>query len=820
MRQFVLPLFFILLVTPAFSQKDSAIVRKNYTTERAVNSPKIDGILDDEVWKEVPVMDDLRQSNPYFNTKASQRTAFQISYDNTAIYIAGKLYDTAPDSISRQLGNRDDALNADYFRIVFDTYNKEQDAFVFIVYASGVQSDMKFSDGNYNAIWESAVKIDADGWSVEMKIPYSALRFPNAEEQLWGLQVTRYINRRGENDQWALTPKGASNFYKYWGFLRGIEHIKPPLRISLTPYLTSSLSHYPANIAGESNYSFNVSGGMDLKYGLNESFTLDATLLPDFSQVQSDNLVKNLSAFEVQYDEQRPFFQENTDLFSKGDLFYSRRIGRTPGDYYSVYDQLQAGETVVKNPDQAKLLNATKVSGRTVDGLGLGIMNAVMDNTYAVVKDSLGNERKIRTEPFSNYNIFVLDKQLKNSSSFYLINTNLTRKHDGDNADVTGSGFSLKNKKNSYSLDAQAAVSNNYTKRDTVENQYTDLFGYKYDLNFSKTSGKFQFMLYRSGMNPTFDNNGLGITNETNYFVNGIWMILNQFEPNRIFLNSNINIDVSQAQNFSDHRRNSMDMSVNMYGQFKNMNYIYLNANGSPVDGIDYYEARTPGRIFVRTKNIIGFLGFGTDTRKQLSVAINTHFGTTGLISNTIGYNPFYGGNETTTFRANDKFSCSLQLAFHIDDGDRGWVYSDPDGTIVFGVRKITNVENILTARYLFKNNLSLSLRARHYWAKAHYSSFYDLMENGHLADDISYEGNHDFNFNTFNVDMVFQWQFAPGSSLNFVWKNSINNEADATVEGYFHDLNQTFEADQLNIFSLKLLYYFDYLYLKKKQSK
>lgn len=803
-----------------FGQNDSAIVRKIYQTARPSKAPKIDGILDDEAWKEVPMIDDFREAVPYYNTPPKMQTEVRICYDNTSIYICGKLMDPAPDSVSRQLGNRDDELNADMFRFAFDTYNTEQDAFVFIVSASGVQSDSKFSDENYNAVWESAVKLTDYGWNVEVRIPFSALRFPNSDNQTWGLQVTRSIMRRAEFYQWALTPKGTANFYKYWGLLKGIQDVKPPIRLSLTPYLTSSLSHFPANVPGESNYSFNLSGGMDLKYGLNESFTVDATLLPDFSQVQSDNLVKNLSAFEVQYDEQRPFFQESVDLFNKGNLFYSRRIGRRPEGYYSVYDQLQPGEVVVKNPDQSKLLNATKVSGRTVDGLGLGILNAVMDNTYAIVKDSLGRERKIMTEPFSNYNIFVLDKQLKNSSSFYLINTNLTRKHDYDNANVTGAGFSLKNKKASYSLEANTALSNNFSKVDSVENQYQDLFGYQYEVSVNKISGKFQVSAYRVGMNPTFNNNGMGITRERNYIINGISMSLFQFEPNKYFQNAHVSFDFSQAENFSDHRTNSIDLAVNSNATYKNQWYSYINVAGSPVDGIDYYESRTPGRIFRRTKNIIGFLGFGTDPRKKVILYMDGHIGTTGLITPTIGYNPFYGISENTLYRVNDKLSCNLEMAFHIDDGDRGWVYSDPDGTIVFGVRKINNVENILGVKYLFKNNLSLALRVRHYWSKAHYKSYYDLMDNGYLADDITYNGNHDFNFNAFNIDMVFKWQFAPGSSLNFVWKNSIYDESDATVEGYFNDLDQTFRAKELNTFSLKLLYYFDYLYLKKKTNK
>lgn len=819
MKKYFLLFISIFLFTDNYAQKDSAIIRKEYFAVRAEKSPKIDGVLDDDAWKNVTATSSFTQSSPTSGLPVKNPTEVKIIYDNTAIYISAMMYDNACDSICRQLGNRDEGVNADEFRIVFDTYNTEQDAFVFIVSASGLQGDSKFSDGLYNAVWESAAKINEKGWAVEMKIPFSALRFPNVEEQVWGLQITRNTIRNGEFDQWALTKKGDTNFMKYFGYLKGIKNIKVPIRLSLTPYITAYSSHYPTNVAGESNFTSNVTGGLDLKYGINESFTVDATLLPDFTQVQSDNVVKNLSAFEVQYDEQRSFFQEGTDLFQKGDLFYSRRIGRRPTGYYDAYNQTATNETIIKNPDQAKLLNATKVSGRTAAGLGVGLLNAVMDDTYAVAKDSAGNERKILTEPFSNYNIVVFDQQMKNSSSAYLINTNVARENNNGNHNATGAGLDLKNKKGTYGINASSSITNVFSKTDSIENQYTDVFGYRYHLSLSKISGPVQFDIFRNVMNASYNNNGMGITNETNFINNGVQLNLFQFEPNAYFLNSHLGVSAQHFENFTTHTTNAIDLNINVNATFKNYYGVWLGCNSNPVEGKDYYESRTPGRIFIRTPNVFFFGGFNTDWRKKLNFNVNIHGGTTTLISPTIGYNPFYGANENTSYRVNDKLSFSLYLAFHIDDGDRGWVNTDDYGNIIFGVRKITSVENVLSARYLFRNNLSLSLRARHYWSKAHYKSFYDLTDDGYLIDNISYEGNHDFNFNAFNIDMVFQWQYAPGSSLNLVWKNSIYNEGDQVINGYFNDLNNTFEAKQLNTVSLKLLYYFDYLYLRKKRT-
>ncbi len=816
----LLMVYFLLASNWLAAQGDTMLVRKGYTIERATKSPKIDGILDDEVWQNVITICDLTQCYPYYDKPAANKTEVKMVYDNTAIYIGAMLYDSAPDSIARQLGNRDDNLNADNFRIVFDTYNKEQDAFDFTVTASGVQLDSRFSDELYNAVWESAVKIHDKGWSVEIKIPYSALRFPNMEKQLWGFQITRNVARTGEFDQWGLVPRGETNAIKFWGFLNGLTGIKEPVRLSITPYITFSTSHYPANIPGESNYSSHLTGGLDLKYGINESFTVDATLLPDFSQVQSDNVVKNLSAFEVTYGEQRPFFQESTDLFQKGDLFYSRRIGRQPTEYYNVYSDTSKNKVVIKNPDQAKLLNATKLSGRTTNGLGIGVLNAVMDNTYATVRDSLGNESKILTEPFSNYNIIVLDQQLKHGSDIYLINTNVNRKHDYNNSNVTGAGISLNNKKSTYNVFANGALTNIFSKTDTIQNQYSDVYGYRYDLGMGKITGKFQFDVFREAVNKTYDNNDMGITRETNYAANGFDITVHRFEPWGRILNAYASLSFGENENLTTHRVNNININPLISATLKSLDNIYMGAELEPADRIDYYESRTEGRIFVRPPAYRGFIGFNSDTRKKLSASFRFYYGTTTLISPTIGYNPFYGVTLSPSIRVSDKLSVDLSSNLSKDNGDRGFVNKDEYGTIIFGVRYLTNLTNSLAIRYLFRNNLSLSLRGRHYWARGDYRSFYDLTEDGHLIDNISYNTNHDFNFNAFNIDMVFQWQFAPGSSMNLVWKNSIYNEGDQVINSYSENFRNTIQSKQLNTVSLKLLYYFDYLYLAKKKKK
>jgi hypothetical protein len=308
----------VLTCTHLFSQ--NAV--KNYTCIRTDKAPKIDGIINDEVWLKTAIASDLVQNIPDEGKTPTQKTEVRIAYDDQAIYVAAMLYDTSPDSICHQLGMRDDDINSDLFRIGFDTYNKQQDAYIFELYSSGVQRDNRGSDPAYDAVWESAVKITDTGWSLEMKIPYSAIRFPSVSEQIWGLQFTRTIIRRNEFDQWSLVPKDAINSILYWGKLSGIKDIKSPLRLSVAPFASVYYEHAPEEGSAPTIYSdsYSYNFGADLKYGINEKFTLDMTLLPDFSQVQSDNKVKNLTYQEVVYNENRSFFKEGTELFNKGNL--------------------------------------------------------------------------------------------------------------------------------------------------------------------------------------------------------------------------------------------------------------------------------------------------------------------------------------------------------------------------------------------------------------------------------------------------------------------------------------------------------------------
>lgn len=799
----------------AGAEKDTVIIRRTMEAIRVSVKPKIDGVLDDEAWKNAPIASGFEQNSPTEKAPISFPTEVRITYDNTAIYIGAMCYDPNPDSIKKQLGLRDDALNADNFRVVFDTYNTQQDAFDFTVTASGVQSDSRFTDLNFNAVWSSNVQILENGWSVEMEIPWSALRFPSKAEQQWGLQLTRSIQRKFEFDQWALTPKGSPNPMKYWGILTGLSNIEAPVRLSLTPYVTTIMQK--DSRFGPATPSAGVSGGLGLKYGINESFTLDMTLLPDFSQVRSDDVVKNLGPFEIQFQEQRPFFTEGVDLFNLGGIFYSRRIGRTPSQFYDAPYLTDSTEKITKNPNQSRLLNATKVTGRTNNGLGIGILNAYIGNTYATAIDTVtGEERKILTEPASNYNIFVFDKQLANSSHVYVTNTNVIRSQGYRSANVTATGFSFNNKKSTWNVSGDGGVSNVLEPTYTMGN-YDANIGYYYFLGIQKNSGKLQYGINRQVVNRNWDCNDMGINLETNYANNGGWIGYYVFNPWKIFNNAEVNLNVNYVANLQTHERNNINVNLFTAATFRNFWSTYLGGEWTPYDMRDFYEPREPGRFYLRTRYKTFYGGFNTNTNKPVWISLSYHAGATAQVSQTIPVNPWGGAGTEINWRVGNRFSLALGSGFHGDFGDRGWVGTEDDGTIVFGRRTLRTWENGMSANFVFTRLMSISFNARHFWQTGSYHSYYVLNEDGTLTDYVNWAGagTKDFSFNSLNVDLVYNWNFAPGSWLSIAWKQNILSEEAIIDYSYFNNFNHTVHGPQLNQVSVRVLYYLDYIYVK-----
>ena len=784
----------------------SAQEKKSIQAVRVHTAPKIDGKLDDPCWSEGIPFSDFVQAFPEFGAPVKNRTEVTIVYDDNAVYIGAKCF-MDPDSIWMQLTKRDDILdNTDAISFNLDTYHDGQNGLAFAVSPRNVQDDFKWylnstADRTWDAVWESKVFIADDGWYAEMKIPYSAIRFPKVATQDWYVDFFRKVrSNRSEYHSAAINPK-VNGWVSQFQPLKGIADIRPPLRLSLSPYATLYDNIFTDRTNHISDNELKFKGGMDLKWGINESFTLDATLIPDFGQVQSDNIVYNLSAFEIQYDENRPFFTEGTELFNKASLFYSRRIGFV-SDYYKTHGD--SNLTVVNTPSTSRLLNAMKISGRTKKGLGIGVFNAVTGNTYADAVNGDGIKKQVLIDPLSNFNVFVLDQSLKNNSFVTFTNTNVVRDVKGRNANVASLFSLLENKKNTYAAYGYIAVSTLMNKS-LSDNSIDYTNGYLYKVGVEKISGNFTVDLSHQGISTGFNQNDLGFLSvnnqntaqaDINYDIYQPFGKFNEFHSNNSLLYNYRN--KGGAYELAYLAGSTYVLTRNYTGYF-----IYYTI--FPFGNHDYYEPRVEGRFYDEPSVYELGGGISTDYRKHVALDIEggpAIWNEPGRIK--------YRWSIAPRIRIGDRIFFIPQNETHLYYNNVGFVQNNSPSEIIFGRRNVTELDNSITGSYIFNSTMSFGLKFRYYTQKGEYLQFYTLQDDGSLQPS-SYNENSDFNFNAWNIDCNFTWWFLPGSEINIVWKNSIlgldNNAQFTFIEG----LNHTFDFPNNNNFSIRIRYYLDY---------
>lgn len=791
----------------------------------SVRSPQA-GLLNDSSWQGIPAATNFISYNPIPGNPSRRRTLVQTAYDNTAIYIHAYLYDTAA-KISRQFTARDGeyGANTDYFAVGLDTYHDLQNGFLFVVTAAGVQGDGKVAafnlgqnsnpyadprvDNTWDAVWESKVTIQKDGWVVDMKIPFSALRFARKPDQDWGIQFFRFIKRYNELSTWNSMNPNLSGLASQWGVLKGLKDITPPLRLAFLPYISTGLQSQPFSASPKSFATQkSINGGMDIKYGFSESFTLDMTLIPDFGQVQSDNTVLNLQPYEVKYDEQRPFFTEGTELFNKSGIFYSRRIGKV-GDlpllYDSVYHQLDTGETVVKNPGSIQLYNATKVSGRTKKGLGIGFLNAVTAPAYAVIRNNAkGTERRMETEPLTNYNVIVVDQALRHQSSVTFTNTSVIRKGRAADANVSAFDLALYNPANTYGLFADGRLSQVFDR----EKNNT---GFSTALKGSKVSGRFQFDVSNILYSDTYDPNDLGIIQYNNQALNQVNARYNINQSTRYFIVQSYGL--SLQQNYLYHpftfQETLLDGSAHVI--FHNFYDIGINGELAPVWYNDFFEPRVPGRFLKRIPYYTLSTFGSSDSRKKLFAGFTFQYG-----NYTMGNGDNYLLDIPVRYRIGDRWSVSLESSWQHLHNNYGFA-DTLNKNVIIGSREVTTIQNIFSTRYFFTPLMNLDFRIRHYWSNVVYGHYY-LLENDGNRTNTGYAGNRNLDFNAFNIDMIYTWNFRLGSQFIFDWKNYLSPAfPPAMANDYFKNVSNLLNTPHTNEVSLKFIYYLDYLTLKRR---
>jgi hypothetical protein len=803
---FLFVLFFVFFSLSTFSQKKK--LQAKYTSENI----SIDGKINEEAWKTADIATDFIMYEPD-NGKPisdSKRTIVKVLYDNSAVYVSAILYDEEPNKIARELTNRDEFGVADVFSVFINGNNDGQQNFRFFVSAAGVQMDCLATesdeDFNWDAIWDSEVKITDFGWVVEMRIPYAALRFSNGTKQTWGLNFRRDI-LRGDFDQvytWNFVDTKIGAVITQEGILEGIENIKTPTRLFFIPY--TSAYYQKDDYASDKT----LKAGMDIKYGISDAFTLDAILVPDFGQTKFDNAILNLEPFEQQLNENRSFFTEAADLFSKGNLFYSRRIGGEPHTEPTV----NANEELTEYPSSTDLLNAVKVSGRTEKGLGIGLLNAITERTFATIENTdTGEKRKEIIEPLVNYNVLVMDQRFNQNSSVTLVNTNTVRNGDFRDANVSALLFDLNTKANTYKLSGDfkyCTVKDNdfYT---LLNNGLENYDGFKTQLNFAKTSGRYRYLFSGKYLSESYDINDLGIIFINNYHSGYAEMSYRIINPTKIFnsfkASQNINIEI---QNTTGKIQEAWYQAKFAAINKKNQTWegkVQL----SPFDRYNFYEPRVYGKYVFVPQSIVSYMYFASNDNKKFTIDIDgsiEKFNEQGRV--------IYMISPAISNRFSDKFSLSYNLIYTRKVNDRGWVGFVGDD-VIFAERNREIVDHYFTGKYSITNKMSVNLVARYYWSYADNHEFFTLQGDGHLATNTTYDKNKNRNFNSWNFDLSYSWWFAPASEISILYRNYALESTNVVEKSVSTNLSNVFDANLTSIFSISLRYYIDYNSLKRK---
>ncbi|WP_136669000.1 DUF5916 domain-containing protein [Flavobacterium sp. H122] len=782
-------------------------MKKRITASRIKTPISIDGILDEKEWENAETAKNFVMFDPD-NGKAEKdnlKTEVKIIYDNHSVYVGAVLYDSEPDKILKEITERDNIGAADFFGVFINGFNDGQQEYSFFVTASNGQGDcirtqQQGEDFSWDAIWMSQARITDKGWLVEMKIPYAALRFSKDAKQTWGIQFFREVRRLRQKFTWNPVDNKIGTFTQQTGLLDGLENIETPTRLFLMPYLSYYMNS-PADIKAKGT----LKGGMDLKYGVTDAFTLDAILIPDFGQTKFDNQILNLGPFEQQFNENRPFFTEGTDLFSKGNLFYSRRIGGTPK-----FDiDLAEDEYIEKYPGNIQLINALKLSGRTGKGLGVGILNAVTETTNVTVVKRTPNsnpdlpekleKRRETLEPLTNYNVFVLDKRFQNSSISF-INTNVMRDGSWQDANAYALVFDLNTKKNTFNLSGAS-------KHSIVQIDKTGKYsnGYANDINFTETTGKIRFNVGAGSVSKEYNVNDLGINFLTNYYE--IYGNINYrtLKPTDKLNSFRINFNTYQQHNLQSNYLQDQNFNVNAHFTNKKNHGAGIGFNANPFKRFNYYDPRVEGRYVIYPKNYNMWAYISTNYNNKFAFDTNPNIG----FAEQKGW-WFYYLDFAPRYRFSNKLMLVLRNSVNNEFNDLGWVAND-NGTIVFAKRNRLTYELGLEGKYSINSRMNFNLNTRYYWSYAENKSFYKLNDNGYTSA-YNFTGNRNSDFKSLNTDLSFSWWFAPGSQMTVLYRNNAADFSRNVNKKFIQNFESVLNQDKLNnTFSISVKYFIDY---------
>ncbi|MCV9388141.1 DUF5916 domain-containing protein [Reichenbachiella ulvae] len=841
---------------------------KVYTTAQLQSEIVIDGLLDDPAWSQVDWGGDFIGHRPEYNVAPSQKTQFKILYDAKYLYVGVRSFDTEPDKIARRMSRRD-GFEGDFVEINIDSYHDKRTAFSFSASVSGVKGDEYVSnngsnwDSTWDPIWYLKTSIDEEGWIAEFKIPLSQLRFADKEEHVWGLQLTRRLFRKEERSTWQPVDPNAPGWVHLFGELRGIKGIKPQKQLEIMPYVVGSAETFKKeeeNPFREDGYELNANVGVDAKIGITSDITLDLTVNPDFGQVESDPSAVNLSAFRLFFREQRPFFLEGSNIMSFrtsggiNNLYYSRRIGGKPQGNADADDV-----AYIDAPNQSRILGAAKITGKNAKGFSWGILESFTNREYAQVIDTLGDRRKEKIAPYSNYLVAraqqdygdgktVVGAYFSNVNRFNNNENGLELLHDdaqSGGVDINHNfanrnyGFEFKamvsrvNGSEEAIYETQTSAERYYQRPDndhrSVDSTLTTLYGSAGTLAFGKRSGNWRWTIGSNYKSPGLELNDVGFLVQTDIINNWAWTQYRINKPTKLF----------RSQRYRAYIESNLDfggVTTNKGGEI-NMNWDFHNLwsagtglwrQGSRISNADLRGG--PSITYPGGFNY--WYWFETNSRKKISFSYN---------------NSYYWGDEDFSKNVNFRFSVNYQptdalrvsLSPRVSHRRNALQYIDQiedaeQMHYLMGEVQQQTYSMSLRANYNITPNLTIELWAQPFMASGQYQKFkfdsdtnagefedrfldlntqyvYDEDQSYYTID--GYNGlqfdDPDFNIVEFRSNLVTRWEYIPGSTLFLVWSNN-GGQFDRSEKNEFSDLSANLKGlESTNTFLIKYTYRF-----------
>jgi len=795
----VLFLPFLVLGEIAFGQTHEVV--KSIAALRAEETPRINGVLDEDCWQKAEKSGGFVQAEPHDGEPASESTYVQVCYDDEAVYVAITCMESEPDRIIKILTRRDRYSESDHVNLGIDSYHDHQTGYVFKTYVSGTQVDMHYfndiaADDSWDGVWESGVKIGEDRWTVEYKIPFSCLRFPKKEAYTWGFYVSRYLTHNKETCRWIRIPSNQSGFVSKFGHLTGIENIDPPKHLEILPYTVSSGRTEPKSLGNPDGREFSGNVGVDLKYTLTSNLILDATINPDFGQIELDQIVLNLTNYETFFPEKRPFFLEGNKIFEPNNndlfqLFYSRRIGKDPGCDGSA-------QYYFRRPTLTTILGALKLTGKTKKGTTIGFLNAVTQREKADFWHFDGYRTKGTIEPEANYNVIRLSQDVFRNSVIGIMTTAANQKGTLPSY-AGGLDWNLRLWKESYDFVGQILGSRNGGKQS----------GFGYLTVLEKQGGEhWRGSICWFSLDRKIDTNRLGYMRRNDLEGGSIWAQYKTQKEFWIVRNSWNNFNLSYDSNLNGDR---LDWGFNFNNSVELTNGWNVGGGFYSDLGETYADREVPSQILKIPVGRSGWIWANTDERKKICGGINFDMGNywDGLsrsIDLWITMKPRSNFEVTLEPNWSHIWKVSRFVGYAQDSADLSWLY-------IFGEQEVSRAGLNIRETYTFNKNLSLQAYTQFFFVKGEYTD----LKRFAPVDHFSPLGNivnlsqflGDFNRREFASNLILRWEYRPGSILYLVWTQGRYNYDPGGFD-LRKDFSHLFNTISDNIFLVKANYWWN----------